>query len=246
MVAGMVTIATVGLSLVARLPDRAPDLSSWNHWRMRAIVDAARPGLDEGPVLVTVESRVDANDERVLADDAALRPREASGRRVALGQRHLEASGVVLHGYGYGDAYYDQFLGQFVDERNARLADAVELHIDLNAVILAAHWWVPTMSRDCSICSRRMWGRNKSSIEASSRRSTLAGPLRRRSALSAGSWMNKRANGAGRMIRPRDPRGRRRQQAAAEAWSWRRKFKDEEIPRLLKSAIRLDPFVIRR
>jgi hypothetical protein len=60
--------------------------------------------------------------------------------------------------------------------------------------------------------------------------------------------MNRGANGrAGRMIRPlRDPRGLWGQQAAAEASSWRRKFKDEAIPRLLNAAIRLEPFVIRR
>ena len=35
-------------------------------------------------------------------------------------------------------------------------------------------------------------------------------------------------------------------QAAAEARRWRRRYADEEIPPLLKRAIRLDPFTIRR
>jgi hypothetical protein len=35
-------------------------------------------------------------------------------------------------------------------------------------------------------------------------------------------------------------------QAAAEARRWRRRYPDEDIPRLLKQSIRLDPFTIRR
>jgi MFS family permease len=58
--AGLATIATTALRFVARLPDDAVDVSPWNHWRMPAIVADAVPGLDQGPVLVTVEYRVDA------------------------------------------------------------------------------------------------------------------------------------------------------------------------------------------
>jgi len=35
-------------------------------------------------------------------------------------------------------------------------------------------------------------------------------------------------------------------QAAAEAGRWRRRYADRDIPPLLKQAIRLDPFLIRR
>jgi hypothetical protein len=35
-------------------------------------------------------------------------------------------------------------------------------------------------------------------------------------------------------------------QAAAEASSWHRRHADKDIPSLLKQAIRLDPFIIRR
>jgi hypothetical protein len=66
--AGMVTVATIGLSLVARLPDRAPDLSPWNHWRMPAVLEAGRPGLDDGPVLVTVEYRVNTKDANAFLE----------------------------------------------------------------------------------------------------------------------------------------------------------------------------------
>ena len=35
-------------------------------------------------------------------------------------------------------------------------------------------------------------------------------------------------------------------QAAADATRWRRRYADEDLPALLKQAIRLDPFTIRR
>src|SRR5262249_20935790 len=56
--AGIATVATTALGLVAKLPDDVADVSPWNHWRMPAIVQNAEPGLDDGPVLVTVEYRV--------------------------------------------------------------------------------------------------------------------------------------------------------------------------------------------
>jgi len=49
----------MGLGFFSRLPDAPADLSPWNHWRMPAPVTGAGPGLDEGPVLVTVEYVVD-------------------------------------------------------------------------------------------------------------------------------------------------------------------------------------------
>jgi MFS family permease len=57
--AGLGIVATTALALVARLPDATTDVSPWNHWRMPAIVKDLRPDFDEGPVLVTVEYRVD-------------------------------------------------------------------------------------------------------------------------------------------------------------------------------------------
>jgi MFS family permease len=56
--AGLGIVATTALGLVARLPDATTDVSPWNHWRMPAIVKDLRPEFDEGPVLVTVEYRV--------------------------------------------------------------------------------------------------------------------------------------------------------------------------------------------
>jgi len=56
--AGLGIMATAALGMVAKLPDTAADVSPWNHWRMPAIVEDVRPDLDEGPVLITVEYRV--------------------------------------------------------------------------------------------------------------------------------------------------------------------------------------------
>jgi MFS family permease len=60
--AGLGIVATTALGLIAKLPDATTDVSPWNHWRMPAIVKDLRPELDEGPVLVTLEYRV--NRER--------------------------------------------------------------------------------------------------------------------------------------------------------------------------------------
>src|SRR5205085_10280784 len=59
--AGLGIVATAALGLVAKLPDTAADVSPWNHWRMPAIVSDVRPEFDKGPVLVTVEYRVDGD-----------------------------------------------------------------------------------------------------------------------------------------------------------------------------------------
>jgi MFS family permease len=57
--AGLATIATTALGLVVRLPDSTADVSPFNHWRMPAIVEEAAPAVDQGPILVTVEYRVE-------------------------------------------------------------------------------------------------------------------------------------------------------------------------------------------
>ena len=57
---------------------------------------------------------------------------------VAPGARRLEARGLVIHGWGTsGDPYFDQFLPQFIVENDQVLANAIELRIELNAVIFA-------------------------------------------------------------------------------------------------------------
>jgi MFS family permease len=62
--AGLGTIATTALGLMARLPDMAADVSPWNHWRVPAIVKDVAPRLEQGPVLVTVEYLVDPQNAK--------------------------------------------------------------------------------------------------------------------------------------------------------------------------------------
>ena len=53
--AGVGTMGTAVLALVAKLPDSTADLSPWNHWRMPTVVEEVGSELGQGPVLVTVE-----------------------------------------------------------------------------------------------------------------------------------------------------------------------------------------------
>jgi len=68
MCAGFATVATTALGLLVRLPDAVADVSPWNHWRMPTIGEHGVPGLDEGPVLVTVEYRVQPNEAPVFLE----------------------------------------------------------------------------------------------------------------------------------------------------------------------------------
>jgi hypothetical protein len=84
--AGIATVAITALGVVAKLPDDVADVSPWNHWRMPAIVQSAEPGLDDGPVLVTVEYPRGADPRpRISGRDGTIWTREAAGRRVPLG-----------------------------------------------------------------------------------------------------------------------------------------------------------------
>jgi MFS family permease len=61
--AGLGTIATTALGLVAALPDTSPDVSPWIHLKMPTFVSAGEPGPGEGPVLVVIEYDVEAGKE---------------------------------------------------------------------------------------------------------------------------------------------------------------------------------------
>jgi hypothetical protein len=58
---GMGTIATSALALLFRLPSLNVDVTTWNHWRAPALPEG-NPDIDDGPVLVTVEYRVDPEE----------------------------------------------------------------------------------------------------------------------------------------------------------------------------------------
>jgi MFS family permease len=53
--AGVSCVAAGAVSYFWRLPAAPADVSPWNHWRMPAVVKDLSLGLDDGPVLVTVE-----------------------------------------------------------------------------------------------------------------------------------------------------------------------------------------------
>jgi MFS family permease len=96
--AGLGTVATMALGFVARLPDSSADVSPWNHWRMPVIVQDAAPGLEQGPVLVTVEYRVEARNAQLFLEAmhgyARVRRRDGASRWGVF--RDLEHADVYL------------------------------------------------------------------------------------------------------------------------------------------------------
>jgi MFS family permease len=56
--AGLGTIATAAIALVAQLPDSTADLSPWNHWRMPVVIGELGTDVEKGAVLVTIEYAV--------------------------------------------------------------------------------------------------------------------------------------------------------------------------------------------
>jgi MFS family permease len=96
--AGLGTIATTALALMARLPDMTADVSPWNHWRVPAIVKDVAPRLEQGPVLVTVEYLVDPQNAeefmRAIHRYARIRRRDGASRWGIF--RDLEHADVYL------------------------------------------------------------------------------------------------------------------------------------------------------
>ena len=133
------------------------------------------------------------------------------------GQRRIEANGLVIHRWGYLDEYYDQFLGQFVDQKDALLADAVELHIELNAVIFADGTLIGPDDQSALTDLFSTYVRAKQGwYAASSRRWTLVSQLPNRSHQSSDSWPTLSIEARRECVRGReagrsmDPSGRSR------------------------------------
>jgi hypothetical protein len=163
------------------------------------------------------------------------------------GQRRIEANGLVIHRWGCLDEYYDQFLGQFIDQKDALLADAVELHIELNAVIFADGTLIGPDDQSALtdlfstyVQAKQRWYRGI--IEALDAGQTVAESFAPVERFLADSTNQPHAG----QFTGEKPGDLWTHQAAAEARSWRRRYPDEDIPALLKQAIRLDPFIIRR
>jgi hypothetical protein len=164
------------------------------------------------------------------------------------GQRRIEANGLVIHGWGYGDEYYDQFLGQFVDEKDTLLAHAVDLRIELNAVIFADGTLIGPDDQSALtdlfstyVQAKQAWYRSIiAAIDSGQSVAESFAPIERFAA-DATNRMR-----AGNQVMREKPADLWTRQAAADARRWRRRYADGDIRPLLKQVIRLDPFTIRR
>ena len=164
------------------------------------------------------------------------------------GQRRIEANGLVIQDWGRRSQYFDQFLGQFVDQKDRLLANAVELHIEINAVIFADGLLIGADddSRLSDLFSayvraKQEWYRGI--IEALDAGQSVAesfAPVERFLA-DASERMQ-----AGNQLADEKLADMWINQAAFDARRWRRRYADKDIPHLLKQTIRLDPFTIRR
>lgn len=163
------------------------------------------------------------------------------------GARRIETASLVIQGYAQSEPYYDQFLDQFIVEKDRMLAHAEELRIELDAVIFAdgrligadQDGWLGNLFADC-IAQKQSWYRQiLALLDAGASVDDAYAPVR--------AFQDQRR------ARMRDPQPSAREdlqlwktQAAADAQRWRRRFTDDELPSLLRSSIRLDPFVIWR
>jgi MFS family permease len=100
--AGLGTIATTALGLMARLPDMTADVSPWNHWRVPVIVKDVAPALEQGPVLVTVEYLVDQQHAKSF-----LRVMHRYGR---VRRRDGASRWAVFRDVEHNDVYLETFL----------------------------------------------------------------------------------------------------------------------------------------
>jgi len=163
------------------------------------------------------------------------------------GAKRVETASLVIQAYAQSEPYYDQFLGQFIDEKRRMLANAEELLIELETVIFAdgaligsdRDAWLSRLFSE-SIVEKQRWYREiLTRLDAGASIDEAYAPIRafqeqRRLRMHSG--------------RPPDHSDVQlwKTQAAADAQRWRRKFTDDQLPQLLRSSIRLEPFLIRR
>ena len=102
MFAGLGTIATTALALIAKLPDATADLSPWNHWRMPVVMKEVTPELAQGPVLITVEYRVAHQNRPEFL--------EAIHRYERIRRRDGASRWGVFHDTEVADRYLEIFL----------------------------------------------------------------------------------------------------------------------------------------
>jgi hypothetical protein len=175
-------------------------------------------------------------DARVCRDPAGLAP----------GASRIEANGVVIHGWKDVDAYFDQFLPQFFEENERMLANATDLRIELNAAIFE--------DGTLTGADDESWLRESFSTAVEAKQDWYRGII---AALDAGQSVDEAFEPLDRFLnewnarlqsRHRsfdDPRDISNREAAGEAKRWRGQVSDDELPRVLRESIRLEPFVIR-
>jgi hypothetical protein len=163
------------------------------------------------------------------------------------GTLRVEANGLVIHTWSQTDEYSDQFLPQFVDEKDRTLANAVDLSIELGAAIFddgtligpdEGSWVRDNFSQ--YVTAKKDWYRGI--IAALDEGRTVAEAYEPLDEFTA-ARIDLVRSGRLRLLEDRDAW---KQQAAADVHSWRTKYSEAEIPRLLKENIRLEPFVIHR
>ena len=171
-------------------------------------------------------------------------PRHRNDEPLTPGATRVEANGVVVHGWGDLDPYYDQFLPQFVTEKQQLLSWAVTLDIDVSCAIFADgtligtddESWLEELFSTCVQAKQMCYRDIVTDLDAGkSVEEAFDRVARERSSPRSGhrSFSEAVADSS-------------KTQAAADAAGWRRRHRDEDIPRLLKETIRFEPFVIRR
>jgi MFS family permease len=145
--AGIGTIATTVLALLATLPDAPEDLSPWNHWRMPVVVREGDSDLHQGPVLVTVEYDIipqrEAEFVEAIHHYARIRRRDGAYRwgvyrDIAVADRYLEI--FLVHSWGEHLRQHDR---QTKDDRE--LEQRLGTYITKDAVV---HHLIYTESKE--------------------------------------------------------------------------------------------------
>jgi len=175
------------------------------------------------------------------------------GTRQAIGPggRSIHANGILIQGYTDDSAQGADILRQFAAEKDRILRNAVELQIDLNAVIFEDGTLIGP-DDDAKLAAmfsayveeKQRWYRLIiDALDAGQSVDDAYAPVRE---YQAEQIRRMKAGERDPIEIARDHRRLWRQQAAAEAMSWRRRFSDEELPSQLKRAIHLEPFMIRK
>ena len=163
------------------------------------------------------------------------------------GAKRVETASLVIQAYAQSEPYYDQFLDQFIVEKDQMLKNAEELRIELDAVIFAdgrligndQDGWLSDLFSEY-VAQKQTWYREiLSLLEAGAAVEDAYAPIRA---------FQEQRNVRRLSGRPLDRAEVQlwKTQAAGDAQRWRRKFTDAELPHLLRSSIRREPFVIRR